>query len=386
MKPKIPGGKWAVIYCRVSTKEQTENYSLATQQAACEEYCKRLGIAVDRVFLEAGESAKTADRTEFTKLIAYCRENARHLHFVVVHSLSRFSRNIGVYASFREILRKCGISLRSATEPVDDTSSGTLMGSILSVIAQYENDNKAERTVTGMRAAIEAGRWPFGVPLGYMRTSGRGSTIVPDSDRAPHVRRAFSMLSSGLHRKHEVLRILHAEGLRTLKGKRLTPQAFQLMARNPLYTGKMQVRSWPDLPPTVGQFEPLVSQETFQKVQDILDGRRPKLTAHNRNHPDFPLRCFVRCDACGIPITGSWSRGRSQRYAYYRCRNGKCRAVSVSRDELERDFTEYLSGMRPKPEYSALCRAIVLDVWREHDREQLASQQRAQARVVGLLV
>jgi hypothetical protein len=38
-----------------------------------------------------------------------------------------------------------------------------------------------------------------------------------------------------------------------------------------------------------------------------------------RNHPDFPLRGFVRCEACGRPLTGSWSKGRNGHYAYYHC-------------------------------------------------------------------
>ncbi|MCC6177036.1 MAG: recombinase family protein, partial [Chloroflexi bacterium] len=39
----MPG---AVIYVRVSTKEQTENLSLPTQLRACEDYCRREGLDV----------------------------------------------------------------------------------------------------------------------------------------------------------------------------------------------------------------------------------------------------------------------------------------------------------------------------------------------------
>ena len=48
----------AVVYCRVSTKEQVSNLSLPVQQRACLEYCDRQGIAIARVFMEEGESAK----------------------------------------------------------------------------------------------------------------------------------------------------------------------------------------------------------------------------------------------------------------------------------------------------------------------------------------
>ena len=65
----------AVIYIRVSTKEQTENLSLATQLKTCQEYCERQGFEVIARFREEGESAKTADRTELQKLLNFCRTN-----------------------------------------------------------------------------------------------------------------------------------------------------------------------------------------------------------------------------------------------------------------------------------------------------------------------
>jgi|SRR3990167_7987969 len=63
----------AVTYIRVSTKEQTENLSRATQLKACEEYCERQGFEVLARFREEGESAKTVDRTELQKLLQFCR-------------------------------------------------------------------------------------------------------------------------------------------------------------------------------------------------------------------------------------------------------------------------------------------------------------------------
>src|SRR5215217_2067954 len=82
----------AVIYVRVSTKEQTENLSLPTQLKACQEYCQRQGFHVLARFREEGESAKTADRTELQKLLQFCRTNKGKGQFVVFN-LTRFARD-----------------------------------------------------------------------------------------------------------------------------------------------------------------------------------------------------------------------------------------------------------------------------------------------------
>src|SRR5688500_20275507 len=83
----------AVIYCRVSTTEQTQNLSLPTQERVCREYCKREGLEIARVFVDHGESAKTIQRTEFLNLIAFCRQNKGRVQGVIVYALNRFSRN-----------------------------------------------------------------------------------------------------------------------------------------------------------------------------------------------------------------------------------------------------------------------------------------------------
>jgi len=52
-----------------------------------------------------------------------------------------------------------------------------------------------------------------------------------------------------------------------------------------------------------GDFEPLISEELFYRVQSVLSGRVPSTKPQQRAHPDFPLRAFVRCDSCGRGLT-----------------------------------------------------------------------------------
>jgi len=154
----------AVIYCRVSTKEQVDNLSLPTQRRECESYCRREGWEVARVFVEQGESAKTADRTELKRLLAFCREHRKRVGVVVVYNLSRFSRNTADHHALRAVLGGLGVVLKSATEPLDDSPTGRFMETIFSAVAQLDNDVKAERTRAGMRAALDLGRWTWRPP------------------------------------------------------------------------------------------------------------------------------------------------------------------------------------------------------------------------------
>lgn len=102
-------------------------------------------------------------------------------------------------------------------------------------------------------------------------------------------------------------------------------------------------------------------------MQQLLDGKGNPLQPHNRNHPDFPLRRFVACSHCLTPLTGSWSKGRSKRYAYYHCR--KCGRVNTSKQPVETAFIDLLSQLQPDADYMRLFREIVLDVWKRRQGE-----------------
>ena len=184
-----------------------------------------------------------------------------------------------------------------------------------------------------MRAALELGRWTFPAPLGYLNAPKWSSaSLVHDPERGPLVRRAFEDLATGHYTKQEVIARATEAGLRSRKGLRLSPQSFGQMMRNPIYVGRVESSDYGVS--TQGDFEPLVEEATFYRAQAVLDGRIVVTGPRQRNHPDFPLRAFVRCDTCGKPLTGSWSKGRNGHYAYYHCQR-QCRAVNVSKAELE---------------------------------------------------
>ena len=169
----------AVVYCRVSTKEQVQGFSLGTQERECRNWCEQNGYAVDLVFVDKGESAKTADRPDFQRLLVHCRTNKKHLDVLVVHSLSRFSRNTQDHHTIRALLLGFGITLRSVTEPTDDSPEGRFIEDIMAGLAHYDNRAKARRTRVGMTAALEAGRWTFSAPIGYLNARDKTGGCVP---------------------------------------------------------------------------------------------------------------------------------------------------------------------------------------------------------------
>jgi DNA invertase Pin-like site-specific DNA recombinase len=280
----------AVIYVRVSTKEQTENLSLPTQLRACEEYCRRQGYEVLERFHEEGESAKSTDRSQLQNLLTY---------WPVEQGPGAFRGRVQPDALRARQVRPLraalappvlGISLRSATEPIDDTSTGKLMEGVLAAFAQFDNDCRSDRTRAGMKAALELGRWTFLAPIGYLNAPrAMGKSLLADPERAPLVRRAFEEYATGRFTKEQLLKQVRAWGLTNRRGRPLTSQAIGVLLRNRLYAGIVDVPEY-GVRGKRGDFEPLISEDLFYRVQAVLAGRMPSTVPRQRSHPDFPLR------------------------------------------------------------------------------------------------
>ena len=150
------------------------------------------------------------------------------------------------------------------------------------------------------------------------------------------------------------------------------------MLRNLIYIGMIESREYGVS--TRGDFDSLVSEQTFYRTQAILDGRVQVAGPRERNHPDFPLRGFVRCETCGRPLTGSWSKWRNDHYAYYHCQR-QCRAVNVSKSKLEGLFVDELALLQPTEGYMRLVKDRVLDVWQQLTTEVKGRAAEVQRRV-----
>ena len=85
-------GNNAVIYTRVSSADQEDNTSLASQKKHCEMYANRRGLNVVGYFGGTYESAKTDDRKEFNRMLTFVKRS-KNINYVIVYSYEHFSRS-----------------------------------------------------------------------------------------------------------------------------------------------------------------------------------------------------------------------------------------------------------------------------------------------------
>ncbi|RAF73272.1 recombinase family protein, partial [Burkholderia multivorans] len=118
----------AISYLRVSTREQAskggtdEGFSIPAQRDAVRRKADQLGAAIVEEFVDAGASAKSADRPDLMRMIQYVKTNK--VAYCIVHKVDRLARNRADDVTIHLALQQAGVMLVSATENIDKTPSG----------------------------------------------------------------------------------------------------------------------------------------------------------------------------------------------------------------------------------------------------------------------
>ncbi|MQS00078.1 recombinase family protein [Gluconobacter aidae] len=165
-------GQRAVIYCRVSTADQ----SCVRQKDELKRFAERAGYEVSGIFMETGSGVRV-DRAERRKVMALAQ--AREIDAILVTELSRWGRSTIDLISTLQELESYRVSLIAITGMTFDlaTPHGRMLATVLAGIAEFERDLISERVKSGLAAAKARGK-----------VLGRQKGERPKSDRlAPKV-------------------------------------------------------------------------------------------------------------------------------------------------------------------------------------------------------
>ena len=362
----------AIIYTRVSTDEQAEKgFSLIDQENTLKNYCKRENYEVVAHFKE-DHSAKTFDRPEFQKMLSQIKAKTLKADLLLTVRCDRFSRNAELSFTMISELRKYGIEFNTVEQNIDSSTPEALLIKLLYFgMPQVENERRALNTTRGMRQAQKQGRWMATAPKGYSNIQRNGEKSIEPNEDAKHITWAFQQLSTGLYAPEYLRKQL------ITKGCVISKNQFYTLIRNPVYAGKIKIKEWRDEAEQIvmGLHQPIIDEDLFNVVQDILDGKKRAVKPHSLNDERFPLRGFLTCKKCGKPLTGSFSTGRAKiKYGYYHCQK-KCKE-RYKLDEANKDFMDYLDNYQVKDEVLKLYYLMLQDVFKADKTERLQDVSR----------
>ncbi|MBT3249951.1 MAG: recombinase family protein, partial [Candidatus Pacebacteria bacterium] len=366
----------ALIVTRFSDEKQMGNTSTDIQMKSCRSYCKQNGfkvVGVKNFEATSADGTKSSNVERIKNLLSFCKDHEGKADVLVVYKLDRFSRSSDYHYYLKSKLLQMNISLRSATEPIDESPSGKLMEGMLAAIAQFDNDVKRERTKLAMRSLLERGIWAWQAPTGYMNVKnkyGKADVAQIDANCDEVIKEIFTKFNSGWT-VTDIYHELKSRKIYNYKQRLLnfSQQFITKVLQNKFYMGILRVEKWDE--EFEGQHQPLIKLILFKRCQLKIN---PGSDTSYRLiiNEDFPLRDHLECKHCQQRMTAAWCKGKTKRYPLYYCKNKKCsnpNKKSVLKIDFEDEFFEFLKDVRPASDEVKRIKKEVIAVYEQRQSE-----------------
>lgn len=270
--------KKAGLYCRVSTDIQMEGYSIDAQKDFLKSYCKMHEIDNYEFYIDGGYSGSNINRPDMQRLIEDVEDHK--IDIVVVFKLDRLSRSQkDTLYLIEEVFNPNDCGFVSIKENFDtNTPFGKAMVGILSVFAQLERETILERTRIGRKKRAEEGLW-YGtgnLPFAYDYDEKKG-ILVPNKEKVEIVNKMVELYLQGMPMTQ----------VGALFG--LQDQTVRSIFTSPVGLGKIPYKD----EIFEGQHEPIMTQETYDKLQQKMKER-----AVTYKHANYLLAGKIVCGKC----------------------------------------------------------------------------------------
>ena len=348
----------AALYARVSSDQQSQAQTIASQVEALQQRLRQDGNALDQelLFTDDGYRGATLVRPALERL----RDMAALglIDRLYVHSPDRLARKYAYQVLLLEELGRCGVDVVFLNHPVSDNPEEHLLLQVQGMMAEYERARIIERCRRGKLHAARhgsvnvLGHAPYGYRYLSARMTGGHAVYEIVLEQARVVRQIFVWVGRDRVSIREVCRRLQNQGISTAMGRSWwDPGTVCGMLKNPAYKGMAafgKTRSGPMRPrlrpPRGAPAQPrwaystyavpveeqipipvpaIVDQDLFDAVQEQLqdNSRRQR---ERRRGARYLLQGLLVCGTCGHAYYGQSVHlkapdGERRSYVYYRC-------------------------------------------------------------------
>ena len=340
----------AAIYCRLSQDDGSlgESGSIQTQKAILTQYCQEHHMEIVDCYCDDGWSGTNFDRPAFQRMIGDIE--AGRVNTVIVKDLSRFGREyaqMGLY--IEHYFEEKGVRFLSLAENIDSSQGlNNLVLPFTNVINSLYARQASEKTKAAHRARAKNGMFLGSrAPYGYQKDPNDRHHLIVDPEAAEVVKEIFRMFADGIGYVR-MTKILRERNI-------LNPQAYfnqnnpdyykhsdywrkpfdwhatsvRAILNNPVYLGKLtfgktKTKGFFDkrrVPTEESDWivvehthEPLVSQELWDTVHQMMKGRRRE----NGSGHVQPFAGLVKCAGCGSSLNASYDKKKGK-YTGFSC-------------------------------------------------------------------
>lgn len=315
--------KRAVIYCRVSTQEQTQRDALAVQVQEAQNAVKSNEWVLVDQYIEMESGTTKHGRSEYMRLLDDIKDKNK-FDIIVIKSLDRLNRSAKNWYLFVEELvnndKLLYIYMDRAFYKTDDR----LISGVKAILAeQYSRDlsskiNNAHeyRQKNGTTVLINNNTY------GYVKNPDKSVSIHPEE--AKMIRKIYRLAAQGCGSR-TISKILYQDGIRNRNGNQLEESSIRRIIKNPLFKGvvvmnkrhfdfekKKEIKN-PESEWIYhqGLVPAIVDEELWEKANKMLKLSAAQVKGAGRQKKHRELYDFsgkLICGECGAPYYKTFRR------------------------------------------------------------------------------
>mgnify|MGYP002622014109 CR=1 FL=1 len=329
--------KIAVAYARYSSAGQRD-VSIEQQLRDIHAFAEREGYSIIREYADHAKSGfkDASKRTDFQRMMSDAEKGA--FQYILAWKVDRFGRNREDSAIYKGRLRRVGVSVVYAMEPIPEGAAGVLLEGMLEATAEWYSRNLSENVCRGMHDNAKKCMYNGSQIIGYCR--GEDGRYAIDPLTAPTVQKIYADYIGGISAA-AIARDLNNQGLRTVRGNPWNVRGVLVVLRNERYTG---VYMWGGFR-TEGGMPVLIDRPLWERVQEQM--KNTKRIVHQDTAADFLLTGKLFCGICGANMVGDSGTSKTgDRHYYYSCLNHKnhhtCSKRNIRKDFIENTVIDFL--------------------------------------------
>lgn len=347
----------AAIYLRISADRTGEQLGVARQRDDCEKLCADKGWQPIE-YLDNDVSATSGKkRPAYERMLADIR--AGRIGAVVAWDLDRLHRRPIELESFMALADEKHLALATVSGDVDlSTAQGRLIARLKGSVAAHESEHKVARQKRAAQQKAQQGRPQWTYAFGYMDHQ-------PDPTTKKLVNRCYRLILSGGSLKDACKILNGAEAYREWVRRPVDPETGERST-------VIEYREWTEQPMSAflrsprnaglrehngeivgkGTWEPLVDEELWRSVQDVMSRHREGRRAYRRHL----LSGVLGCGNCGHHLTAQQTVKKD---VQYHCKN--CFGIGVAAVHVEKFVLDLIGGRLAKKDAADLLRSKAHD-------------------------
>lgn len=307
----------AVIFARVSSKEQEDGHSLDAQIQSCFEYAIKKGFSVIEQF-KIVESSTVNGRPEFSKMVQFSKQQKEKIA-VLCYCVDRLQRDFDEqYLELQKLIKSGKVEVHyiknEFIEHRDMDSSAKFRKNLDVLLANDYRNKISDNVKRSLKKKLDEGTILGDSPLGYLNkprfdTKKEKVDVFIDPQRGELVKKIFEEYATGLYSMSEIALSMTQAGLMTKKNCSITKSQIEIILKNPFYYGYMRYQDilYQHVHPV------LISKNLFDECQQVMaDRRRSK---PKRTEKPFVLKGLLKCEHCGCSYSPEIKKGK---YVYMR--------------------------------------------------------------------